>query len=112
MSQELTLFVGMFTTLLAIINPLEALPVFLKLLEGKNDAEQRRVAGLSCFYALLLAFFFSSFLPICWAIVATMYVIYLFLASAEKGLGRIGRPRNRCRNPNCRFFRFDLWIRD
>jgi len=34
MSQELTLFVGMFTTLLAIINPLEALPVFLELLEG------------------------------------------------------------------------------
>jgi small neutral amino acid transporter SnatA (MarC family) len=31
MSQELTFFVGMFTTLLAIINPLEALPVFLKL---------------------------------------------------------------------------------
>jgi small neutral amino acid transporter SnatA (MarC family) len=27
MRQELTLFVGMFTTLLAIINPLEALPV-------------------------------------------------------------------------------------
>jgi multiple antibiotic resistance protein len=31
MSHELTLFVSTFTTLLAIINPLEALPVFLKL---------------------------------------------------------------------------------
>ena len=41
MSQELTLFVGMFTTLLAIINPLEALPVFLKLLEGKDEAEHQ-----------------------------------------------------------------------
>src|SRR5215471_17675229 len=61
MSQELTLFVGMFTTLLAIINPLEALPVFLKLLEGKDEAEHRRVARLSCFYALLLAFFFLFF---------------------------------------------------
>jgi multiple antibiotic resistance protein len=61
MGQELTLFVGMFTTLLAIINPLEALPVFLKLLEGKNEEEHRRVARLSCFYALLLAFFFLIF---------------------------------------------------
>jgi multiple antibiotic resistance protein len=61
MSQELTLFVGMFTTLLAIINPLEALPVFLKLLEGKNEEEHQRVARLSCFYALLLAFFFLCF---------------------------------------------------
>ena len=61
MSQELTLFVGMFTTLLAIINPLEALPVFLKLLEGKDEAEHGRVARLSCFYALLLAFFFLIF---------------------------------------------------
>jgi multiple antibiotic resistance protein len=61
MSQELTLFVGMFTTLLAIINPLEALPVFLKLLEGKDEAEHYRVARLSCFYALLLAFFFLFF---------------------------------------------------
>src|SRR4249919_2670346 len=61
MSQELTLFVGMFTTLLAIINPLEALPIFLKLLEGKDEAEHRRVARLSCFYALLLAFFFLFF---------------------------------------------------
>src|SRR4029077_5727798 len=61
MSQELTLFFGMFTTLLAIINPLEALPVFLKLLEGKDAAEHGRVARLSCFYALLLAFFFLFF---------------------------------------------------
>ena len=61
MSQELTLFVGMFTTLLAIINPLEALPVFLKLLEGKDEEEHQRVARLSCFYALLLAFFFLFF---------------------------------------------------
>ena len=61
MSQELTLFVGMFTTLLAIINPLEALPVFLELLEGKDEAEHSRVARLSCFYALLLAFFFLFF---------------------------------------------------
>jgi small neutral amino acid transporter SnatA (MarC family) len=36
MSRELSLFIGTFTTLLAIINPLEVLPVYLKLLEGKD----------------------------------------------------------------------------
>jgi MarC family membrane protein len=61
MRHELTLFVGMFTTLLAIINPLEALPVFLKLLEGKSQEEHQRVARLSCLYAMLLAFFFLIF---------------------------------------------------
>ena len=35
MNQIETLFVTSFTSLLAIINPLESLPVFLKLLEGK-----------------------------------------------------------------------------
>jgi multiple antibiotic resistance protein len=61
MRSELTLFFGMFTTLLAIINPLEALPVFLKLLEGKTQEEHHRVARLSCLYVLLLAFFFLLF---------------------------------------------------
>ena len=61
MRQELTLFFGMFTTLLAIINPLEALPIFLKLLEGKSEEEHLRVARRSCLYAMLLAFFFLFF---------------------------------------------------
>ncbi len=61
MKAELTLFIGTFSTLLAIINPLEALPVFVKLLEGRDDAEHRRVAAKSCFYAALLAFFFLVF---------------------------------------------------
>jgi len=61
MEQTPTLFVGTFTTLLAIINPLEALPVYLKLLEGKNDQEHRQVARRSCFYATLLLFFFLLF---------------------------------------------------
>lgn len=51
----------MFTTLLAIINPLEAIPVFLGLMQGKDSTEQNRVARRSCFYALLLAFFFLLF---------------------------------------------------
>ena len=61
MHQEVTLFISMFTTLLAIINPLEALPVFLKLLEGKDDEYQRQVARRACLYAMLLAFFFLFF---------------------------------------------------
>jgi len=58
---SVTLFIGMFTTLLAIINPLEALPIFLKLLEGRDDAAHHRVVRLACLYALLLMFFFLLF---------------------------------------------------
>jgi multiple antibiotic resistance protein len=61
LSSDLTLFIGTFTTLLAIINPFEALPVFLNLMQGKGDSEMRRVAQRSCFYATLLAFFFLLF---------------------------------------------------
>ena len=61
MRVELTLFVSTFSTLLAIINPLEALPVFLKLLQGKDAEHHRRVAGRSCLYATLLLFFFLVF---------------------------------------------------
>ena len=60
-SRELSLFIGTFTTLLAIINPFEVLPVYLKLLEGKNAATHREVAWKSCFYALLLSLFFLIF---------------------------------------------------
>ena len=61
MNQITTLLVSTFTTLLAIINPLEALPVFLKLLEGKDERAHRRVAGRACSYATLLLFFFLVF---------------------------------------------------
>jgi multiple antibiotic resistance protein len=61
MNSSTTLFISMFTTLLAIINPLEAIPVFLGLTQGKDDAEKNKVARDSCFYALLLAFFFLLF---------------------------------------------------
>ena len=61
MSQELTLFVGMFTTLLAIINPLEALPIFWNFWKVRTKRNTSRVARLSCFYALVLAFFFLIF---------------------------------------------------
>jgi multiple antibiotic resistance protein len=61
MERELSLFAGTFTTLLAIINPLEVLTVYLKLLSGKDDATHRAVALKACLYALLLSFFFFIF---------------------------------------------------
>jgi multiple antibiotic resistance protein len=57
----LALFVSTFSTLLAIINPLEALPIFLKLLEGKDTKAHRQVALRSCIYAAALLFFFLFF---------------------------------------------------
>ncbi|MCM8594010.1 MarC family protein [Accumulibacter sp.] len=61
MTPTLTLFISLFTTLLAIINPLEAIPVYLGLTDGQPEAEQRRVAWQACCYALLLSFFFLLF---------------------------------------------------
>ena len=61
MGRELSLFIGTFTTLLAIINPLEVLPVYLKLLEGKDVKTHRQVAWKACVYALLLSLFFLIF---------------------------------------------------
>jgi multiple antibiotic resistance protein len=61
MGREFSLFAGTFTTLLAIINPLEVLPVYLKLLSDKDDATHRAVAWKACLYALLLCFFFFIF---------------------------------------------------
>jgi multiple antibiotic resistance protein len=57
----MTLFIATFTTLLAIINPLEALPVFLELAGRKDDHERRRIASRACVYAVALMFFFLIF---------------------------------------------------
>jgi len=61
MRSSITLFISLFTTLLAIINPLEAVPVFLNLLQGQDDATHSRVARKSCIYAMGLMFFFLLF---------------------------------------------------
>jgi multiple antibiotic resistance protein len=61
MEHAVTLFVGTFTTLLAIINPLEAIPVFLQLTEGREDRVRLEVARLSCLYGMLLLIFFLVF---------------------------------------------------
>ena len=61
MNQAVTLFVSTFTTLLAIINPLESLPVFLNLLQGNDRRAHRQVAWRACTYATLLLSFFPIF---------------------------------------------------
>jgi multiple antibiotic resistance protein len=61
MNTVTTVFLSTFTTLLAIINPLAALPVFLKLLEGQDKGAHRRIAWKACSYATLLLFFFLIF---------------------------------------------------
>lgn len=61
MENPLTLFIGTFTTLLAVVNPLESLPIFLELLAGQDDSAHKRVARQSCIYATLLTFFFLVF---------------------------------------------------
>ena len=61
MGQVFTLFVSTFSTLLAIINPLEALPVFLMLLSGASVDEHKAVARRSALYATGLLFFFLIF---------------------------------------------------
>jgi multiple antibiotic resistance protein len=57
----LPLFLSTFTTMLAVINPLEALPVFLSLTHDKDDAGRKRIAFLASLYALLLILFFLFF---------------------------------------------------
>ena len=57
----MTLFIATFSTLLAIINPLEALPVFLQLAARKDDHERVLLARRACIYAVALMFFFLLF---------------------------------------------------
>ena len=61
MNTVTTLFLITFTTLVAIINPLAVLPVFLKLLQGQDKGAHRRIAWKACCYATLLLFVFLIF---------------------------------------------------
>jgi multiple antibiotic resistance protein len=61
MEIPLTLFIGTFTTMLAVINPLESLPIYLQLLAGQDEQAHLRVARLACLYATGLIFFFLVF---------------------------------------------------
>jgi multiple antibiotic resistance protein len=57
----LTLFLATFSTLLAVINPLEALPIYIGLAQGQDDKARLRLALRACLYALALMFFFLLF---------------------------------------------------
>ena len=59
--QKLSVLAGVFTTLLAVINPLEALPIYLTLLQGEDDSTHRKVAYKSCLYAATMMVFFLFF---------------------------------------------------
>lgn len=57
----LPLFLSTFTTLLAVINPLEVLPVFVSITHDRDAAGRRRIAFLATVYAPMLALFFLFF---------------------------------------------------
>lgn len=61
MEQHISLFIGTFTTLLAVVNPLEALPIFLSLSQDQSTRDRRKLAFRSCWYALLLIIAFLLF---------------------------------------------------
>jgi len=54
MNHHLTILIGTFTTLIAVINPLETLPIFMSFSKGKNKQDTRKLAFRSCLYALIL----------------------------------------------------------
>jgi len=78
----LTLFLATFATLLAVINPLEALPVYLGLVDGKDDKTRMGVARRSCLYALMLMFFFL----ICGALLLRVFGVPLSMARIAGGI--------------------------
>lgn len=64
MDAAYSLFVATFTTMLALVNPLEAMPIFLGLTGGMTREQQLGVARRGCLYALALMFFFLLFGPL------------------------------------------------
>ena len=61
MEHHLTIFIGTFTTLLAVVNPLEALPVFLNLSVSLDKPSRRKLAMRACIYTLFLIIAFLLF---------------------------------------------------
>ena len=61
MEHHFTLFIGTFTTLLAVVNPLEALPVFLNLTVNDDKISRRKLAFRACIYTLILIVAFLLF---------------------------------------------------
>ena len=88
MDKPITIFVGTFTTMLAVINPLESLPIFLKLLTGKDDRAHRQVARQACIYVAVLTFFFL----VCGTLMLKLFSVPLSMVRIVGGiiLVRIG----------------------
>lgn len=61
MEHHLSILIGTFTTLLAVVNPLEALPIFLSLSQDQDIKARRKLAFRSCLYALMLIIGFILF---------------------------------------------------
>ncbi len=82
------LFFTSFTTLLAVINPFEVLPVFLSLTHDKDEAGRRRIAFRASLYTALLILFFLFF----GAFVLKVFGVSLPMVSIAGGivLTRIG----------------------
>jgi multiple antibiotic resistance protein len=57
----LPIFFSAFTTLLAVINPLEVLPVFLSLTHDKDNPSRYGIAVRASLYTILLILFFLFF---------------------------------------------------
>jgi multiple antibiotic resistance protein len=108
MDNPLTLFITTFTTMLAVINPLESLPIYLQLLAGQDEQAHRRVARLACIYATLLIFFFLVFgtvmlqifsvplsmIRIVGGIILMRIGFSLFLPSPAGGVFQAGRSKS------------------
>jgi multiple antibiotic resistance protein len=54
MEHHFTIFIGTFTTLIAVINPLETLPIFLSFTSLKDKKATRKLAFRACLNALIL----------------------------------------------------------
>jgi MarC family membrane protein len=61
MGHHVALFIGTFTTLLAVVNPLEALPIFLSHSQDQSEQDRRKLAFRACSYALMLMIGFLLF---------------------------------------------------
>lgn len=51
---HLSILIGTLTTLVAVVNPFEALPIFLSLTVNMDKHARRRLAFRSCLYALIM----------------------------------------------------------
>ncbi len=79
---QLTLFLATFSTLLAVINPLEALPIYIGLAQGKDDKARIQLALRACLFALMLMFFFL----ICGALLLRVFGVPLSMARIAGGI--------------------------